>query len=85
MVRFLKRLPFRLAPFFYVGIISSTRRILLIEAEHSLVNRTGHSIYDVDWPVMIELGVNVLVILLLAIAFRVVSKPVKESGDEDAH
>lgn len=34
---------------------------------------------------MIELGVNVGVILLFAIAFRLVVKPVKESGDEDQH
>ncbi len=72
VLKFLKREPFTLDPFLYVGIISSTRRILLIEAEHSLTSRiTEGGMTTINWQVPIELGVNVAVILVLAIALRI--------------
>lgn len=75
IVRFLKREAFTLNPFIYIGIISSTRRILLIEAEHSMAARiTGRGAdWQTLWPVLVELGVNVGIILVLAIALRLLS------------
>ncbi|NOY46166.1 MAG: hypothetical protein GXP50_12070 [Deltaproteobacteria bacterium] len=75
VVRFLKREPFSLNPFLYVGIISSTRRILLIEAETSLVSRAHEGAWSSLWPPLVEIGANVAVILVLAVALRVVSSP----------
>lgn len=72
IVRFLKRKPFSLNPFLYIGIISSTRRILMIEAEHSFLSSLDHCAvaWPELWPVLAELGVNVSIILVLAIALR---------------
>jgi uncharacterized membrane protein (DUF373 family) len=73
IIRFLKRKPFSLNPFLYIGIISCVRRILLIEAEHSMVNQAGHAAgWDNLWPVLVELGANVVIILVLALALRLV-------------
>lgn len=73
IVRFLRREAFSINPFLYIGIISSTRRILMIEAEHSMMARltdetaTWHEV----WPALAELGANVGIILILAIALRI--------------
>jgi uncharacterized membrane protein (DUF373 family) len=76
IVRFLKRENFSLNPFLYVGIISSTRRILMIEAEHS-AHSSFMSAETVNWqntwPILAEQGVNVLIILILAIVVRLVN------------
>jgi len=81
VVRFIQKKPFRLHPFIYVGIISSTRRILLIEAEHSVVSRAAHEgPAALDWQTAVSLGVNVGVILILAVALRVV--PTHSEEDE---
>jgi len=74
IIRFLKRKPFSLNPFLYIGIISCVRRILLIEAEHSMIDQAaGHAAgWDSLWPVLVELGANVVIILVLALALRLV-------------
>lgn len=75
VVRFLKRKPFSLNPFIYIGIISSTRRLLMIEAEHSAMARLGSHVgsWSEIWPMLSELGINVVIILILAIALRLLS------------
>lgn len=75
IVRFLKREAFSLNPFIYIGIISSVRRILLIEAEHSMLSRADQGVADWAhlWPVLVEIGANVLTIVLLALALRMLS------------
>ena len=72
IVRFLKRKPFSLNPFLYIGIISSTRRILMIEAEHSTLSLLSDDPvkWQDTWPILAELGTNVMIILCLAIALR---------------
>lgn len=74
IVRFLRREAFSINPFLYIGIISSTRRMLMIEAEHSMLSRmaqeTNH--WGKVWPILVELGVNVSIILILAVALRIV-------------
>ena len=83
VVRFLQRAPFKLSPFLYVGIISSTRRILLIEAEHSVAAKVSDTgLAAINWQVPVELLVNVVVILVLAIALKLTSE---NSGDELTH
>ncbi|MBU0675299.1 MAG: phosphate-starvation-inducible PsiE family protein [Proteobacteria bacterium] len=75
IVRFLKREPFTLNPFLYIGIISCVRRILLIEAEHSMdAQILGHAAeWAIIWPVLAELAANVVIILILAISLRILS------------
>jgi len=74
IIRFLKREPFILDPFLYIGIISCVRRILLIEAEHSMVAKAaGHEAgWEAIWPMLTEMGANVVIILVLAIALRLI-------------
>ncbi|OGQ94767.1 MAG: hypothetical protein A2521_16770 [Deltaproteobacteria bacterium RIFOXYD12_FULL_57_12] len=75
IVRFLKREAFSLNPFIYIGIISSIRRILLLEAEHSMIPRLGSLTADWPslWPLLAEVGANVGIILVLAVALRILS------------
>jgi len=74
IIRFLKREPFILDPFLYIGIISCVRRILLIEAEHSMLPKAvGHEMgWETIWPMLTEMGTNVVIILVLAIALRLI-------------
>ena len=74
IIKFLKREAFSLAPFLYIGIISCIRRILLIEAEHSIVSQAPDykAQWEFLWPVLAELGANVVIILLLAISLRII-------------
>jgi uncharacterized membrane protein (DUF373 family) len=73
IIRFLRREAFSINPFLYIGIISSTRRILMIEAEHSFLSRLHDksSPWPDVWPALAEVGTNVGVILMLAVALRV--------------
>lgn len=73
VLRFLKKQKFLLGPFFAIGIIASVRRILLIEAQTSLVDYM---------PVkkMIEMGLSAAVILALVIAYYISVKAQKLEG-----
>jgi len=84
VVRFLKRESFSLNPFIYIGIISSTRRILMIEAEHSTLSTVGRGVeqWPQLWPYLAELGVNVIIILALITALRIL--PQKKT-DQQRH
>ena len=75
IIRFLKREPFTLNPFLYIGIISCIRRILLIESEHSIVSQAISYKAELTtlWPVLAELGTNVFIILILAISLRILA------------
>ena len=75
IIRFLKREPFTLNPFLYIGIISCIRRILLIEAEHSIVSQAADYKAKLEtlWPVLAEMGTNVFIILILAVALRILA------------
>jgi uncharacterized membrane protein (DUF373 family) len=74
IVRFLQRKSFSLNPFLYIGIISSTRRILMIEAEHSVMSQVSNhsSKWSELWPVLAELGAYVAIILVLSVALRII-------------
>ena len=75
IIRFLKREPFTLNPFLYIGIISCIRRILLIEAEHSIVSQAADYKAELEtlWPVLTEMGANVFIILILVVALRILA------------
>jgi uncharacterized membrane protein (DUF373 family) len=62
VIRFLKKQKFSLGPFLAIGIISAIRRILLIEAQTSLMEHT-----PVDK--LYEIGLSAIVIIILMIAY----------------
>jgi len=76
IVRFLRRDPFTLNPFLYIGIISSIRRILLLEAEHSALAQLSGAArgWSEQWPVLVEMGTNVGIILILSISLAILSR-----------
>lgn len=67
VLSFLKKDPFTLNPFIYVCIISSIRRILIVEAEMSI----GH--YD-HKAYALEIGLSVGTILLMTIVHYIYNK-----------
>ena len=62
VIRFLKKQKFSLGPFLAIGIIAAIRRILLIEAQTSLMEHT---------PVekLYEIGLSAIVIIILMVAY----------------
>jgi uncharacterized membrane protein (DUF373 family) len=68
--RFLKHQKFLLGPFLAIGIIAGVRRILLIEAQTSFVER-------VEIEKLYEIGVSALVVLILMIAYYISIKAQK--------
>jgi uncharacterized membrane protein (DUF373 family) len=67
VVRFLKKQKFLLGPFLAIGIIAGVRRILLIEAQTSLMEHT---------PIerLYEIGLITIVILILIVAYYIAIK-----------
>ena len=62
VIRFLKKQKFLLGPFLAIGIIAAVRRILLIEAQTSLMQNT---------PVekLYEIGLSAMVVIILMSAY----------------
>lgn len=69
IIRYLRREKFSLAPFLFIGIISSLRRILVIDAQMA-VGEGGHSFNET----IMELGVHVSIIFVLVVAYYLVKK-----------
>lgn len=69
IIRYLRREEFSLAPFLFIGIISSLRRILFIDAEMSM--GTSPRTFNEN---IIELGVHVGIIFILVVAYLLVKK-----------
>ena len=84
IVRFLRREAFSINPFLYIGIISSTRRILMIEAEHSFLSQLHNETapWSDVWPALAEVGANVGVIMILAVALRILCGQGKIESDK---
>jgi len=74
VIRYLKRQAFSLKPFLAIGIISSLRRILMLEAQMSM---TEHSTY---YP-LVELGISTGIVFVLVIAYYLVNT-VDKNGDK---
>ncbi len=67
VLKFLKKEEFSLNPFLFVGIISATRKLLLLEAKQA---QEGVK----DFYLIIEQGVTLLAILILIIVYYIYSK-----------
>ena len=75
---YLERGSTSLRPFLYIGIISATRRILAIGAETTI----GHGATETQFRhLMIDLGINGLVVLALALALYLFDR---HRGADDA-
>lgn len=71
VIRFLKRQKFVLAPFLAIGIIAAVRRILLVEAQTSVME---HAPTDK----LYEMGLSACMVLVLMIAYFLSVKAEKE-------
>lgn len=69
IIRYLRREQFSLAPFLFIGIISSLRRILYIDAQMSL--GAGERSFNEN---IIELGTHVGIIFVLVIAYYLIRR-----------
>jgi uncharacterized membrane protein (DUF373 family) len=69
IIRYLRREQFSLAPFLFIGIISSLRRILLIDAQMAV----GESERSFNENLM-ELGTHVAIIFVLVVAYYLVRR-----------
>ena len=68
--RFLQKKKFLLGPFLAIGVIAGVRRILLIEAQTSLVEH-------VEITKLYEIGVSAIVVLIMMIAYYISLKAQK--------
>lgn len=69
IIRYLRREEFSLAPFLFIGIISSVRRILFIDAEMSM--GTSERAFNEN---IIELGIHVAIVFILVVAYYLVRR-----------
>ena len=70
VIRYLKRQEFSLKPFLAIGIISSLRRILMLEAQMSMTDHT-------DATKLKELGISTGIVFILVIAYYLMHKTEK--------
>jgi uncharacterized membrane protein (DUF373 family) len=70
VLRFLKKQKFSLTPFLAIGIIAAIRRILLIEAQTSLMTHIPHE-------KLYEIGLSAVVVIILMIAYYLAVKAQK--------
>jgi len=68
VLRYLRRQEFSLNPFIAIGIISSLRRILMLEAQMAMTEHTE------SYYLLSELGLNTLIVFVLVIAYYLVNK-----------
>ncbi len=73
VIRFLKKQKFSLGPFLAIGIIAAVRRILLIEAQTSLMEHVPHE-------KLYEIGLSAGVIIILMAAYYLSVKAEKLEG-----
>lgn len=70
VIRFLKKQKFSLGPFLAIGIIAAIRRILLIEAQTSLMTHIPHE-------KLYEIGLSAFVVIILMVAYYLAVKAQK--------
>jgi len=68
VLRYLRRQEFSLNPFIAIGIISSLRRILMLEAQMAMTEHTE------SYYLLSELGLNTLIVFVLVIAYYLVNR-----------
>ncbi len=72
VLAYLKRKQFPIVSFIFIGIISSIRRILMIEAQTSFsFMKSGEGLISKE---MIELGIYSIMILILALSYYLLAK-----------
>ncbi|MEW5767391.1 MAG: phosphate-starvation-inducible PsiE family protein [bacterium] len=76
VIRYLKRLGFSLRPFIFIGIISSIRGILILEAKMAVGLQEEGSDY------LLKLGTNVILVLIFVICLWLLSKMQPIDKDE---
>lgn len=74
VIRYLRRQEFSLNPFISIGIISSLRRILMLEAQMSMA---GHA---ENYYLLSELGLNTAIVFVLVIAYFLINKADREKA-----
>ncbi|MEK9149405.1 MAG: phosphate-starvation-inducible PsiE family protein [Candidatus Desantisbacteria bacterium] len=77
IIRYLKRLPFSIKPFLYVGIISSIRGMVVVEAK--LATGSGKEILYFQ---LAEIGVAAFVVFIFVLSLHLLSKTPIASVDE---
>ena len=70
VLRFLKKQKFSLTPFLAIGIIAAIRRILLIEAQTSIMTHIPHE-------KLYEIGLSAVVVIILMLAYYLAVKAQK--------
>lgn len=70
MITYLKRQEFPINSFIFIGIISSIRRMLLIEAQ---VSMGGEGAVHFEHQ-MLELGISTAIVLILSVSYFMISK-----------
>ena len=70
VIRFLKKQKFSLTPFLAIGIIAAIRRILLIEAQTSLMTH-------IPQEKLYEIGLSAVVVIILMLAYYLAVKAQK--------
>lgn len=71
VIRYLKRQEFSLQPFLAIGIISSLRRILMLEAQMSMKEQS-------EFYPLWELGMSTVIVFVLVFAYYLVNKVDRE-------
>ena len=74
VIRYLKRQEFSLRPFLGIGIISSLRRILMLEAQMSMDKQS-------DYYRLSELGICTAIVLILVFSYFLMAKVEKKSDE----
>jgi uncharacterized membrane protein (DUF373 family) len=68
VIRYLKRQEFSLRPFLAIGIISSLRRILMLEAQMSMAAEHTNNTQ------LIELGISTVIVFVLVFAYYLMNR-----------
>ena len=68
VIRYLKRQEFSLKPFLAIGIISSLRRILMLEAQMSMAAERANNTQ------LIELGISTAIVFVLVFAYYLMNR-----------
>ncbi len=68
VLRYLRRQEFSLNPFIAIGVISSLRRILMLEAQMAMTEHTE------SYYLLSELGVNTGIVFVLVVAYYLINK-----------
>ncbi|MHB0867479.1 MAG: phosphate-starvation-inducible PsiE family protein [Thermoleophilia bacterium] len=69
IIRYLRREQFSLAPFLFIGIISSVRRLLYIDAQMSL--GTSERSFNEN---AIELGIHTCIVFFMVVAYYLIKR-----------